>query len=174
MSSKSLLDSFKEHPRPAPKSDSRLDNVKASDWGISFVSDNDFRLILTAYFAWDYPSWGVFDVDDFCDALQGKPSELSSKLLVMAVFALAAVSVARMINQFGSLMVLPRNFMYTSTLAWHAACTSKHGPRLDGFGRQVLPQETRTKKASLLHALQWPYAVYTRWTTVIALGKTAS
>lgn len=48
--------------------------------------------MLTAYFVWDHPSWGVFDTDDFCDALAGQPSELSSKLLVYAVVEWAAVS----------------------------------------------------------------------------------
>lgn len=35
--------------------------------------------------------WGLFNTDDFCNALAGEESDLSSKLLVYAVLAIAAV-----------------------------------------------------------------------------------
>lgn len=73
-------------------SDPRLDRVKPADWGITFLSDDQFKLIITAYLAWDHPFWAFFDADDFCEALVGKPSELSSRLLVLAVLAYASVS----------------------------------------------------------------------------------
>lgn len=76
------------------KPDPRLDRVKAADWNIKFLTDEELRNVLTAYFVWDHPLWGAFDTDDFCDALAGKPSELSSKLLVYAVVAWATVSSA--------------------------------------------------------------------------------
>ncbi|KAM0714083.1 hypothetical protein Q7P37_011047 [Cladosporium fusiforme] len=74
----------------APRSDPRLDRVKAADWGVTYVTDGQFRKIFTAYFTWDQPLWNVFDADEFCKALEGEPSELSSRLLVLAMFAYAA------------------------------------------------------------------------------------
>ena len=75
-------------------SDPRLDRIKLADWDITFLSDDQFKLIITAYLAWDHPFWAFFDADDFCEALIGKPSELSSRLLVLAVLAYASVSKA--------------------------------------------------------------------------------
>jgi hypothetical protein len=77
---------------PVARSDSRLDDAKTEVWGIKFISDDDFRKVLTSYIIWDHPCWGVFDVNEFCEALSGKPSELSSRLLVFAVLAYALVS----------------------------------------------------------------------------------
>jgi hypothetical protein len=77
---------------PVARSDSRLDDAKTKVWGIKFISDDDFRKVLTSYIIWDHPCWGVFDVNEFCEALSGKPSELSSRLLVFAVLAHALVS----------------------------------------------------------------------------------
>jgi hypothetical protein len=76
------------------QSDPRLDRIKPADWGIMFLSEDQFKLIVTAYLAWDHPFWAFFDADDFCEALAGKPSELSSQLLVVAVLAYASVSKA--------------------------------------------------------------------------------
>lgn len=86
-------DFIRKRSHPAPRSDPRLDRVKAANWGITYVSDEDFRKIFTAYLIWDQPLWNVFDADEFCTALEGRPSELSSSLLVMVMFAYAAVSV---------------------------------------------------------------------------------
>lgn len=77
--------------RPVSKSDPRLDRVKTADWGITFLNDADFRKIITSYLVWEHPVWGLFNTDDFCNALAGEESDLSSKLLVYAVLAVAAV-----------------------------------------------------------------------------------
>lgn len=73
------------------RTDSRLQNATTERWGITFISDDDFRKVMTSYIVWDHPCWGVFDVDEFCKALSGKPSELASKLLVFAVLSWALV-----------------------------------------------------------------------------------
>jgi hypothetical protein len=77
---------------PVAQSDSRLDEATTERWGITFISDNDFRKVLTSYVVWDHPCWGVFDINEFCKAVSGEPSELASKLLVFAVLAYALVS----------------------------------------------------------------------------------
>jgi hypothetical protein len=74
------------------QSDSRLDKATTERWGITFMSDDDFRKVLTSYIVWDHPCWGVFDINEFCKALSGEPSELASKLLVFAVLTYALVS----------------------------------------------------------------------------------
>ncbi|KAM0717551.1 hypothetical protein Q7P37_007403 [Cladosporium fusiforme] len=76
--------------RPVSKSDPRLDRVKTAHWGINFLNDADFRKIITSYLVWDHTAWGVFNTDDFCNALAGEPSDLSSRLLVFAVLTSAA------------------------------------------------------------------------------------
>lgn len=80
------------------KPDPRLNGARAADWGASFLTDHEFRMILTAYFVWDHQGWAVFDIDDFCGALTGASSELSSRLLVMAVVTHAAVREAKLIT----------------------------------------------------------------------------
>ena len=77
--------------RSDPRSDPRLDNATTKRWGITFISDDTFRKVLTSYIVWDQPCWEIFDVDDFCEAVSGKTSELASKLLVMAVLAYGLV-----------------------------------------------------------------------------------
>jgi hypothetical protein len=78
----------------AARSDSRLDEATTERWSITFISDDNFRKVLTSYIVWDHPCWGVFDVNEFCKALSGKPSELASKVLVFAVLAYALVSLS--------------------------------------------------------------------------------
>jgi hypothetical protein len=77
---------------PVARSDSRLDSATTERWGITFISDDDYRKVLTSYLVWDHPCWGVFDINEFCKAVSGQPSELASKLLVFAVLAYALVS----------------------------------------------------------------------------------
>ena len=72
-------------------SDPRLDDATTERWGITFISDDTFRKVLTSYIVWDQPCWEIFDIDDFCEAVSGKTSELASKLLVMAVLAYGLV-----------------------------------------------------------------------------------
>ena len=72
-------------------SDPRLDDATTERWGITFISDDTFRKVLTSYIVWDQPCWEIFDVDDFCEAVSGKTSALASKLLVMAVLAYGLV-----------------------------------------------------------------------------------
>lgn len=79
---------------PVAKSDSRLDNATTERWDIDFISDNDFRKVMTSYIVWDHPCWGVFDINEFCIALCGKPSELASRLLVVTVLAYALVGLS--------------------------------------------------------------------------------
>jgi len=76
---------------PVVQSDSRLEKATTEMWGIAFISDDNFRKVLTSYIVWDHPCWGVFDINEFCRALSGKPSELSSKLLIFSVLAYALV-----------------------------------------------------------------------------------
>jgi hypothetical protein len=76
---------------PVARSDPRLDNATTERWGITFISDDTFRKVLTSYIVWDQPCWEIFDIDDFCEAVSGKTSELASKLLVMAVLAYGLV-----------------------------------------------------------------------------------
>ncbi|KAI6808850.1 hypothetical protein KC340_g18296 [Hortaea werneckii] len=71
------------------RSDSRLDEATADRWGITCVSDTTFRKVLTSYIVWDHAYWHMFDINEFCRAVSGKPSELASSLLVTAVFAYA-------------------------------------------------------------------------------------
>jgi len=80
--------------RPVARGDPRLDHATAERWGITFISDDIFRKIITSYLTWDHPCWEVFDIDEFCEALSGKPSELVSRLLVMVVVAYALVDVS--------------------------------------------------------------------------------
>lgn len=48
-----------------------------------------------------HPYWEVFDLDEFCKAVPGQPSELSSRLLVMVVFAYELVGLcARLFSLF--------------------------------------------------------------------------
>ncbi|GAB7323616.1 hypothetical protein MBLNU13_g07104t1 [Cladosporium sp. NU13] len=74
---------------PVANIDPRLENASTERWGITYISDNDFRKFMTSYIVWDHPCWAVFDDDDFCKALSGEASELASKLLIMAVLAFA-------------------------------------------------------------------------------------
>jgi len=76
---------------PVARSDPRLDNATTERWGITFISDDTFRKVLTSYIVWDQPCWEIFDIDDFCEAVSGKTSELASKLLVMVVLAYGLV-----------------------------------------------------------------------------------
>lgn len=76
---------------PVAKSDHRLENATTERWGVTYISDNDFRKVMTSYLVWDHPCWAAFDDDDFCKALSGGTSELASKLLVTAVLAFALV-----------------------------------------------------------------------------------
>ena len=76
---------------PVARSDPRLDNATTEQWGITFISDDTFRKVLTSYIVWDQPCWEIFDIDDFCEAVSGKTSEQASKLLVVAVLAYALV-----------------------------------------------------------------------------------
>jgi len=76
---------------PVARSDARLDNATTERWGITFISDDIFRKVITSYLVWDHPCWAICDTDEFCEALSGKPSELASKLLVMVVLAYALV-----------------------------------------------------------------------------------
>jgi hypothetical protein len=77
---------------PVARSDSRLDGAATRRWGITFISDDNFRKVLTSYIVWDHPCWGVFDINEFCKAVSGEQSELASKMLVFAVLAYALVS----------------------------------------------------------------------------------
>jgi hypothetical protein len=77
---------------PVARSDSRLDGATTRRWGITFISDDNFRKVLTSYIVWDHPCWGTFDINEFCKAVSGEPSELASKMLVFAVLAYALVS----------------------------------------------------------------------------------
>jgi hypothetical protein len=77
---------------PVARSDSRLDEATTERWGVTFISDDTFRKVLTSYLVWDHPCWGVFDINEFCKAISGKPSELASRMLVFAVLAYALVS----------------------------------------------------------------------------------
>lgn len=72
---------------PVARSDSWLDNATMERWDITFISNDDFRKAITCYIVWDHPCWGVFDVDEFCKALSGEPSELASKVLVFTVLS---------------------------------------------------------------------------------------
>ena len=76
---------------PVARSDPWLDNATTERWGITFISDDILRKVMTCYIVWDHTGWAVFDIDDFCRMLSGDPSELSSRLLVMAVLAHALV-----------------------------------------------------------------------------------
>lgn len=78
--------------------DPRLNEASAAKWGASFLTDHEFRMLLTAYFVWDHQGWAVFDSDDFCGALTGASSELSSRLLVLAVLTQAAVREPKLIT----------------------------------------------------------------------------
>ena len=69
----------------------RLNQVKALDWGVTYISDEAFRNILCSYFVWDHPTWRFFDEDAFLNGLLHQPSELPSELLVHAVVAYGAV-----------------------------------------------------------------------------------
>jgi hypothetical protein len=71
-----------------------LDEATTERRGIKSISDDNFRKVLTSYIVWYHPCWGVFNVNEFCKALSGKPSELASKVLVFAVLAYALVSLS--------------------------------------------------------------------------------
>lgn len=73
------------------RSDPRLNNATTERWGITFISDDNFRKVMTSYIVWEHPCFEIFDISDFCKALSGETSELASKLLVMAVLAFALV-----------------------------------------------------------------------------------
>lgn len=69
----------------------RLQCVKASDWGITYIGDHDFRMILSHFFVWDFPILHWFDEDDFLEGIAYKTSEITSPLTLNAVLAWGAV-----------------------------------------------------------------------------------
>lgn len=100
---------------PVARSDPRLDNAATERWGITVISDDVFRKVMSSCLVWDHPCWPVFDADEFCKALSGNDSELASKLLVMTVLALALVR-ASVRHLFISAKFLPREYMCISML----------------------------------------------------------
>jgi hypothetical protein len=109
--------------RPVARSDPRLDNATTERWGITFISDDVFRKVITSYLVWDHPCWQVFDVDEFCKAVSGHDSELASKLLVTAVLALALVCVSALNILLDCANLFIREYMCISTLEWHTIIT---------------------------------------------------
>jgi hypothetical protein len=97
---------------PVAQSDSRLDLATTERWGITFISDDLFRKVMTSYIIWDHPCWGVFDINEFCEALAGKPSELASRLLVFAVLTYALVSLSPQRPFLAFLTTLTRGCTY--------------------------------------------------------------
>lgn len=121
---------------PVARSDPRLDNATTERWGITVISDDVFRKVMTSYLVWDHPCWPVFDVDEFCEALSGKDSDLSSKLLVMVALAHALVCASALDTLLDSANLMTREFMCTLIPEWHTT-TASYAMRQNVYGKKV-------------------------------------
>lgn len=134
-------------PMKSHKRDARLIGIRAADWGVDYVNDDDFADIITSYFTWDHPHSRLFDEDLFLEGLQNPRTEFCSSLLVNAILAIATVSADMDGKVSTKLMASCRRLVprWDRQSPWPQA--KRHQPTLQGCGISI--RATTTSQASL-------------------------
>lgn len=72
-----------------------LEEVRATDWQVSYASDLSFLEMLNCYFAWENSVMGLVQEEAFWEGLRSGGSDFCNVCLVHGIVALGSVSLSR-------------------------------------------------------------------------------